>query len=243
MQVVLNNQKSRQPGPRKIGSPNIPPAVQSQGRPAANMAKSIRSKVKKRLRTVKRGVVKAELLNPTSKLGVREVQKGEKMREALSGYIKPGACRTAPPDWPTRPARYSRCPRCSPHASPPRAVKAKRNAFRSDDPEAEIPQHNWQQGPDFRSGRVEDAGYACVGSNRPKVGRFGGDAPSAREVRAEDDDENLREAASFEPVPVKKGQRKKGAASGHETGLGGRPRKLGRQWKKNGGVKQGLGRW
>ena len=126
---------------------------------------------------------------------------------------------------------------------PPRAVKAKRNAFRSDDPEAEIPQHNWQQGPDFRSGRVEDAGYACVGSNRPKVGRFGGDAPSAREVRAEDDDENLREAASFEPVPVKKGQRKKGAASGHETGLGGRPRKLGRQWKKNGGVKQGLGRW
>ena len=85
------------------------------------MAKSIRSKVKKRLRTVKRGVVKAELLNPTSKLGVREIQKGEKLREALSGYIKPGACRTAPPDWPTRPARHSRdthaC--CSPHASPP----------------------------------------------------------------------------------------------------------------------------
>ena len=54
------------------------------------MAKSIRSKVKKRLRTVKRGVVKAELQNPTSKLGVREAQKGEKLREALSGYIKPG---------------------------------------------------------------------------------------------------------------------------------------------------------
>jgi len=208
------------------------------------MAKSIRSKVKKRLRTVKRGVVKAELLNPTSKLGVREVQKGEKMREALSGYLKPGVCRTAPPVWPTRPAPHSRC---SPHDSPPppptHAVKSKRNAFRSDDPEAEIPQHNWKQGPDFRSGRVEDAGYACVGSNRPKVGRFGGDAPSAREVRAEDDDENLRAADSFEPVPVKKGQRKKGASSGHETGLGGRPRKLGRQWKKNGGVKQGLGRW
>jgi len=127
--------------------------------------------------------------------------------------------------------------------APTHAVKSKRNAFRSDDPEAEIPQHNWKQGPDFRSGRVEDAGYACVGSNRPKVGRFGGDAPSAREVRAEDDDENLRAADSFEPVPVKKGQRKKGASSGHETGLGGRPRKLGRQWKKNGGVKQGLGRW
>ena len=130
-----------------------------------------------------------------------------------------------------------------PPPPPPHAVKAKRNAFRSDDPEAEIPQHNWKQGPDFRSGRVEDAGYACVGSNRPKVGRFGGDAPSARGVRAEDDDENLRAADSFEPVPVKKGQRKKGAAAGHETGLGGRPRKLGRQWKKNGGVKQGLGRW
>ena len=60
------------------------------------MAKSIRSKVKKRLRTVKRGVVKAQLQDPTSKLGVREVQKGEKLREALSGYIKPSACRTAP---------------------------------------------------------------------------------------------------------------------------------------------------
>lgn len=82
-----------------------------------------------------------------------------------------------------------------------------------------------------------------VGSNRPKLGRFGGDAPSARPVRAEDDDENLRSADSFEPVPVKKGQRKKGAGSGHEIGMGGRPRKLGRQFKKNGGVKQGLGRW
>ena len=130
-----------------------------------------------------------------------------------------------------------------PPRAAPCAAKAKRNAFRSDDPEAEIPQHNWRQGPDFRSGRVEDAGYAVVGSNRPKLGRFGGDAPSARPVRAEDDDENLRSADSFEPVPVKKGQRKKGAGSGHEIGMGGRPRKLGRQFKKNGGVKQGLGRW
>ena len=73
------------------------------------MAKSIRSKVKKRLRTVKRGVVKAQLQDPTSKLGVREVQKGEKLREALSGYIKPSARRTAPPVWPAR-------SRCSPPA-------------------------------------------------------------------------------------------------------------------------------
>lgn len=67
------------------------------------MAKSIRSKVKKRLRTVKRGVVKAELLNPTSKLGVREVQKVEKLREALSGYIKPGAASPLLPTGPLGP--------------------------------------------------------------------------------------------------------------------------------------------
>ena len=82
-----------------------------------------------------------------------------------------------------------------------------------------------------------------MGSNRSKVGRFGGDAPSAREVRAEDDDENLRAADSFEPVPVKKGQRKKGASSGHETGLGGRPRKLGgtameEEWRGEAGSRQ-----
>ena len=38
------------------------------------MAKGLRSKVKKRLRTVKRGVVKNELKDPTSKLGVREAK-------------------------------------------------------------------------------------------------------------------------------------------------------------------------
>ena len=54
------------------------------------MAKSIRSKVKKRLRTVKRGVVKRELANPESKLGVREIQKEAKLREALSGHLEPG---------------------------------------------------------------------------------------------------------------------------------------------------------
>jgi len=87
------------------------PAGWNSGRPRERwtMAKSIRSKVKKRLRTVKRGVVKAQLQDPTSKLGVREVQKGEKLREALSGYIKPSARRTAPPVWPAR-------SRCSPPA-------------------------------------------------------------------------------------------------------------------------------
>ena len=74
------------------------------------MAKSLRSKVKKRLRTVKRGVVKAELRNPTSKLGVRETKKAEKLREALSGYIKPGAARRAPPPSPPAPVALRRTP-------------------------------------------------------------------------------------------------------------------------------------
>merc|ERR1719231_72044 len=105
------------------------------------MGKSIHSKVKKRLRTVKRGVLKRELATPGSKLNVREVAKAAKIQEALSGYIKPGT-RT-------------------------------KNAFRSDDPDATIPQHNWRQGPDFRSGFAgPDAGYAVVGSNRPK--QYGG---------------------------------------------------------------------
>ena len=112
------------------------------------MAKSIRSKVKKRLRTVKRGVVKRELLDRESKLGKRTVELEAKLDEALAGHIKPGV--------------------------------GLKNAFRSDDPDATIPQHSWRQGPDFRSGFVPDAGYACVGSNRPKLGRFGGDAPTAR---------------------------------------------------------------
>ena len=52
-------------------------------------------------------------------------------------------------------------------------------SFRSDDADAVVPQHNWRQGPDFRSGSVPGAGYACIGSNRPKLGRFGGDAPTS----------------------------------------------------------------
>ena len=61
------------------------------------MAKSTRSKVKKRLRTVKRGVVKTQLKDPTSKLGVREAQKSAKLSEAATGYIKP-SCATLPPN-------------------------------------------------------------------------------------------------------------------------------------------------
>jgi len=109
------------------------------------MAKGIRSKVKKRLRTVKRGILKKELATPGSKLNVREVAKAEKNAEAMAGHIKP----------------------------PPRV----RNGFRYDD--GEIPQHNFRQGPDFRSGYCgPEAGYALVGARRPKQ-MGGGDAPNA----------------------------------------------------------------
>ncbi len=146
------------------------------------MAKSIRSKVKKRLRTVKRGVLKRELSKPETKVGARELAKEHKLAEALSGHLKPSAChedteRTTVPGH----RSLSHSPALS-HAPRLCALPGKRvrNAFRSDEPDAVIPQHNWRQGPDFRSGSVPEAGYAVVGSNRPKVGRFGGDAPSAR---------------------------------------------------------------
>ena len=89
-----------------------------------DMAKSLRSKVKKRLRTVKRGVVKAELRNPTSKLGVRETQKSEKLQEALSGYIKPGthAHRTQPSHRTTNGSPH--LPRCPAQASGRRTPSA-----------------------------------------------------------------------------------------------------------------------
>ena len=119
------------------------------------------------------------------------------------------------------------------------AAKAKKNAFRSDDPEAEIPQHNWRQGPDYRSARVEDAGFAAIGSNRPKQ-LHGGDAPSARVVTAETDE--VMDSVYEEPA-AKQSTRKKGGGPGHEIGLGGRPRKLTRQKKKMNGVRQGYGRW
>ena len=53
------------------------------------------------------------------------------------------------------------------NASPARpAGKTKKNWFKSDDPEAEIPQHNFRQGPDFRASSNPESGYAVWGSNR-----------------------------------------------------------------------------
>ena len=57
--------------------------------PAASMAKGLRSKYKKRLRTVKRGVVKKEMAQPATRVGAREVKKEGKLAEALSGHIAP----------------------------------------------------------------------------------------------------------------------------------------------------------
>lgn len=121
------------------------------------MAKSIRSKVKKRLRTVKRTILKQQLDDPTSKTGVRRTAVQAKLAEAATGHLKP--------------------------------AKAKKNWFKSDDPEAEVPQHNWRQGPDFRSQSNPESGYAMWGSNRPKLGRFGGDAPSANPTLCDDAEE------------------------------------------------------
>ena len=58
---------------------------------STKMAKSIRSKVKKRLRTVKRGVVKGQLDDPTSKIGVRTTKIQSMLAEAATGHLKPGA--------------------------------------------------------------------------------------------------------------------------------------------------------
>lgn len=121
------------------------------------MAKGLRAKVKKRLRTVKRGVIKKELRDPTSKLGKREVQKESKNREALSGHLEPG--------------------------------KPLRSAFRYDD--GEIAQHDFRQGPDFRANTNPEAGFAVWGSNRPKLGLYGGDAPSARVAPAAGDGDRI----------------------------------------------------
>jgi len=112
------------------------------------MAKSIRSKVKKRLRTVKRTILKDQLDDSGSKVGIRRTSVQAKLAEAATGHLQPG--------------------------------KAKKNWFKSDDDDAEVPQHNWRQGPDFRAVANPEAGYAAWGSNRPKLGRYGGDAPTAR---------------------------------------------------------------
>lgn len=100
------------------------------------------------MRTVKRGILKEQLEDPSSKMGVRKTAIQSKLAEAATGHLKPG--------------------------------KAKKNWFKSDDPEADVPQHNWRQGPDFRASHNPEAGFAVWGSNRPKLGRYGGDAPSAR---------------------------------------------------------------
>ena len=54
------------------------------------MAKSIRSKVKKRLRTVKRGILKEQLDDPASKIGVRRTAVQSKLTEAATGHLAPG---------------------------------------------------------------------------------------------------------------------------------------------------------
>merc|ERR1712087_646073 len=103
---------------------------------------------KKRLRSVKRGVVKREQADPSTKLGSGVHKVKEKLTEAASGYIAPG--------------------------------KRLRSAFRYDDADAEIAQHNWRQGPDYRLGKVGgDAGLALVGARRPKKGNRGGEAPTS----------------------------------------------------------------
>ena len=139
------------------------------------MAKSIRSKVKKRLRSVKRTVIKKQRLDPASKLGEGGAKALEILQDAKSGHLRPRVCRPFPPN----PARKTPCARCA-HALPPlRAASTTKNAFRYDGEDAVIPQHNWRQGPDFRSSYVGfEAGYALVGASRPKLGRHGGDAPS-----------------------------------------------------------------
>lgn len=110
------------------------------------MAKSIRSKVKKRLRTVKRGILKDEKEKTGTFANDREIRKKGKIAEALSGHLK-----------------YEK--------------KAK-SAFRYDDEDAVIPQHDWRQGPDFRSAFASsDANLGVVvGASRPKQ-MHGGDAP------------------------------------------------------------------
>merc|ERR1712087_434797 len=103
---------------------------------------------KKRLRSVKRGVVKREQADPSTKLGSGVHKTKEKLTEAASGFIAPG--------------------------------KRKRSAFRYDDDDAEIAQHSWRQGPDYRLGKVGgDAGLALVGAKRPKKGNRRGDAPAS----------------------------------------------------------------
>ena len=76
------------------------------------MAKSIRSKVKKRLRTVKRGILKEQLEDKTSKMGTRRTAIQSKLAEAATGHLDPGKLHARP-----RPATAAVCP-CHPSARP-----------------------------------------------------------------------------------------------------------------------------
>jgi len=58
------------------------------------MAKSIRSKVKKRLRSVKRSVIKKQRQDPTSKLGEGAAKALELLKEASTGHIAPREARS-----------------------------------------------------------------------------------------------------------------------------------------------------
>eukprot|EP00962_Isochrysis_galbana_P027826 scaffold8761_cov97-Isochrysis_galbana.AAC.5 len=148
--------------------------------------------------------------------------------EVLSSAVEGGSSRVATGDGTGACGiRRGRAPRRAPPLRPlysdsatcrplPAAKKVK-NAFRYDDEEAVIPQHNWRQGPDFRSDRVGfEAGYAVWGTNRPKLGRFGGDAPSARVDPPVSDPRQdgvaarlLRETEQIVPLMATKKQKKR----------------------------------
>ena len=123
------------------------------------MAKGIRSKVKKRFRTVKRGVVKKTLAEE------RNVAIREKLKDAAEGDIKAGTrhrphvlCVAAVQSsfyvrpWPGgRELMSCPCSRCLfPVSHCIRLLVPgyyPKNAFKSDDPDAAIPQHKWQPQP------------------------------------------------------------------------------------------------
>ena len=94
----------------------------------AAMAKGIRSKVKRRFRTAKRGVVKRTVTESRTKPILN------KLLRAAEGVIDVDV-------------------------KPP-------NAFRSDEPDAVIPQHTFTPCTDFRSDKVTEAQYATSGNRR-----------------------------------------------------------------------------
>jgi hypothetical protein len=92
------------------------------------MAKSIRSKVKRRFRTAKRGVVKRTVSEDRAKPILKTLER------AGDGMLDMEA--------------------------------KKRNAFRSDEPDAIYPQHTFTPCTDFRSENVVEARYAMSGNRR-----------------------------------------------------------------------------